>query len=142
MQVGWNRAKPDGRNDSNQRLDSDAPKAARQARVKVKLLNMNITGNLKSVATSLAGRLLALCFGIALFLFLGPTILASFTNPMIWFDALIAAYFFVAGILAIVFFFSRKFFSFYHSSGAWLFSNRIAMAVALIISLDDNILLG
>jgi hypothetical protein len=60
------------------------------------------------VAASLAGRLLVLIFGITLFLFLGPTILASIINPAVWFDALIAAYLFVAGILTVVFFFSRK----------------------------------
>jgi hypothetical protein len=69
---------------------------------------MKITENLKYMATSLAGRLLILCFGIALLLFPGPAILASFINPRVWFDALIALYFFVTGILAIVFFFRRK----------------------------------
>jgi len=69
---------------------------------------MGITVILKSMTTSLVGRLLVLCFGIALFLFLGPTILASIINPRVWFDALIASYFFLAGIFAFVFFFSRK----------------------------------
>ena len=60
------------------------------------------------MAISLPARILVLCYGIALFLFLGPSIIAMIINPMVWFDALIAIYFLIAGICAYIFFFSKK----------------------------------
>jgi hypothetical protein len=69
---------------------------------------MIINYKVKSIATSLFSRVLVMCFGIALFFFLGPTIFASIVNPRVWYDALIAIYFFLTAIFAIVFFFSRK----------------------------------
>lgn len=49
-----------------------------------------------------------MCLGIALLIFLGPAIFANVVNPPIWFGALIALYFLISGIFAIVYFFSKK----------------------------------
>jgi hypothetical protein len=65
---------------------------------------------LKIQATSLPVRVLLLFFAIAWLAFLGPSILANLINPQVAVDALIAAYFLAAGIVAFVFFFSKKIF--------------------------------
>jgi len=63
---------------------------------------------LETIVTSLFIRVLVLCFGIALLIFLGPAIFANLVNPPAWYGTVIALYFLLNGILAIVFFFSRK----------------------------------
>jgi len=63
---------------------------------------------LKIIATSLITRVLVMCFGIALLVFLAPFIFANIVNPPVWFGVLIAIYLLISGILAIIYFFSKK----------------------------------
>jgi hypothetical protein len=71
---------------------------------------MSPAQKLKVQATSLPVRVLILLFAIAWLAFLGPSILMNLINPQVAVDALIAAYFLAAGIVAFVFFFSKKVF--------------------------------
>lgn len=71
---------------------------------------MNLTQKLEPLAVSFPVRVLCLVLGIAWLVPFGPTIVANLINPMVWYDAVIAAYFLVASIVSIIFFFSRRVF--------------------------------
>lgn len=66
------------------------------------------TEKLKLITVSLPIRAVTACVGLAMLIFLSPVIFASIINPRVWYDALIAVYFLLAGLFACVYFFSRN----------------------------------
>jgi hypothetical protein len=69
---------------------------------------LSAASNVRAVAASLLCRLLVVAFGIALFWFLGFSLVIRVFNPPSWSWFLIHAYGLAAGVMAFVYFFSGK----------------------------------
>ena len=69
---------------------------------------MSAAHKLQTVAASLPCRLIAVAFGVALFWFLGTSLVLRVFNPPSWVWFLLHAYGIAAGVMAFVYFFTRK----------------------------------
>jgi hypothetical protein len=69
---------------------------------------LSTANKLAAVAASLPCRLVAVAFGVALFWFLGMSLVLRVFNPPSWGWFFIHAYGLAAGVMAFVYFFTKK----------------------------------